>query len=178
MKFLRVAASVFVLLLLAGFALAFSVYQSYSDLAELNQKAKTKFADWEVALAPRRGMLAELSEIVSAYDSSADALQTAADRVLEDAPEGNDVSARIAMHMIYGSTLNQMRGLAMRYPQLRDSEVYREWEADFLKSQVSEEAAKSGYNSAVRDYNEVLDSFTGKLIAIFFNVPPKLLIPS
>ncbi len=177
MKFLRVAASVFVLVLLAGFALAFSVYQSYSDLAVLNRTAKAKFADWEAALAPRRGMLDELTEIVSAYDNQADALQSAADKVLEEAPEGNDVSARITMHMIYGSTLSQLRGLAMRYPQLRDSEVFREWETEFLKMQVSEEAAKAGYNSAVRDYNEVLDSFTGKLIALLFAVPPKPLIP-
>ena len=178
MKFLRVAASVFVLALLAGFALAFSVYQSYSDLAVLNRTAKTKFADWEAALAPRRGMLDELTEIVSAYDNQADALQSAADKVVEEAPEGNDVAARITMHMSDGSTLSKLRCLAMRYPQLRDSDVFREWEAEFLKTQVSEEAAKAGYNSAVRDYNEVLDSFTGKLIALLFSVPPKPLIPS
>lgn len=177
MKFLRVAASVFVLLLLAGFALAFSVYQNYSDLAELNRKTKRHFAEWEAALAPRRGMLDELAELTSAYDPQVYTLQQAAEKVLEDAPEGDDVSARISMHMVYGSTLSQMRGLAGRYPQLRDSDAIREWETAFLKSEIAEEAARVSYNSAVLDYNSVLDSFTGKLISLLFTVPPKPLIP-
>lgn len=177
MKFLRVAASVFVLVLLAGFALAFSVYQSYSDLAELNRTAKLRFAEWEAALAPRRAMLDELTEMTSVYDQQAFEFQESAERILEDAPEGNDVAARIAMHMLHNSTFNQLRGLAVRYPQLRSSSAFVEWETGYLKSEIAEEAARTGYNSAVRDYNAVLDSFTGKLIALLFTVPPKPVIP-
>lgn len=177
MKFLRIAASVFVLVLLAGFALAFSVYQSYTDLADLHRTAKSRFADWEVSLAPRRMLLEELTEIAETYDPSASSLASEANELLETAAAGSDVEARISMHLLYGKTLTDLRGRALRFPQLRDSDLFHEWEAEYLKGQVTEESARVGYNSAARDYNSVLDSFTGKLISLLFTVQPKPLIP-
>ncbi|MBK6764916.1 MAG: LemA family protein [bacterium] len=176
MKSLRIAASVFVLLLLAGFALAFSVYQSYTDLADLHGTAKSRFADWEAALAPRRVLIEELAEITGTYDPSASGAASEAEQLLKEADPGSDVSARINMHKLYEQMLESLRGRAVRYPQLRDSDLFHEWEAEYLKGQIVEEAARLGYNAAARDYNAVLDRFTGKLIAVWFTVTPKPVI--
>lgn len=177
MKSLRIAASVFVLVLLAGFALAFSVYQSYSDLADLHRTAKSRFADWEAALAPRRDLIEELAEITSSYDPTAVEYPESAVQLLEETDTGSDVGARISVHKLYEQKLLNLRGLAMRFPQLRDSDLFHEWEAEYLKGQITEEAARLGYNSAARDYNAVLDRLTGKLIAMWFSVSPKPIIP-
>ncbi len=177
MNYLRYLALAFVFILLAGFALAFSVYQSYTELAEFNRSCKTKFADWEAALAPRRGMIAELAEITEQYDDHAGDLLLQADQVLSEAPASSALETRIAMHLLYGKTLNDLRALALRYPQLKDASIYRDWETGYLKNQITEEAARMGYNTAALDYNAVLDSFSGKLISLIFSVPAKPIIP-
>lgn len=177
MKFLRIAASVFVLLLLAGFALAFSVYQSYTDLAELHRAAKSRFADWEAALAPRRALIEELAEITESYDASAGEIPEAAEQLLDQTDTGSDIGARISMHKLYEQKLLDLRSRAMHFPQLRDSDLFQEWEAEYLKGRIVEEAARLGYNSAAREYNSVLDRLTGKLIALWFTVSPKPVIP-
>lgn len=177
MNYLRYLALAFVFVLLAGFALAFSVYQSYTELAEHNRGCKTKFADWEAALAPRRTMIAELAEITGQYDDHASEMLARADQILSEAPAGSALETRIAMHLLYGKTLNDLRNLALRYPQLRDAAIYREWETTFLKNQIAEESARTGYNREASDYNAVLDSFTGKIISLFFSVPAKPIIP-
>ena len=164
-------------LLVAGFALAFSVYSTYSQLANYNRDAKALFQNWEQAQLPVRTMLSDLAEIVTPYDEDAKEFALEARRILEEAPKGQDFESRIATNFLLSKTLNDLRGLAQRYPQLKHSDLYIDWEAGYLKSQVAVESAKSGYNLAARNYNSTLDSFSGKIIALLFTVPPKPLIP-
>jgi len=173
MKFLRALATFFVILLVAGFALAFSVYNSYTELAEYHRKAKSSFADWEAAMAPRREMLNELAELTAVYSPDADEILREAERIRAEAPDGDDISTRARMHELAGMKLTQLRALAMRYPQLRDSDSFRDWETAYLRHSIAEEAARTSFNSAARRYNDVLDSFTGKLISFAFAVEPK-----
>lgn len=177
MKFFRLAAIAFVVLLLAGFALAFSVYQTYSQLADFHRDAKARFADWEQSQVPLRVMLTDLVEITAQYDENANKFSRDARQILNDAPGGQDFDSRIAMHLLFNKSLSDLRAMANRFPQLKSSDLYREWEAGYLKTQVGVESAKSGYNIAVRNYNNALDSFSGKIISLLFTVPPKPLIP-
>lgn len=174
---MRFAAIVFIVFLLAGFALAFSVYQNYTALAEQNSRIKTHFTAWEAAMAPRVTMLRDLAEITEPYDHRATQAQDEADRILAEAPGGSGPQARIAMYTILENALASLHGLAIRYPQLRESDLFREWETGYLRNQIAADGARTGYNSAVRAYNNILDSFSGKLIALLFTVPPKPLIP-
>jgi hypothetical protein len=177
LKFLRLAAFAFVVLLLVGFALAFSVYQTYTSLANFNRDVKARFADWEEAQVPLRVMLSDLAEITAPYDPEAKELAEDARHILSDAPGGQNPESRIATHLLFGKTLYDLRSLAGRYPQLKSSDLFREWEAGYLKTQVGIETAKAGYNIAVRNYNSALDSFSGKIISLLFTVPPKPVIP-
>ncbi|MCL4306257.1 LemA family protein [bacterium] len=178
MRLLRVAASIFVLALLAGFALAFSVYQCYSDLAELNRVSKSRFADWEATLAPRRAMLAELAEMARVYEPAAGEIAARANDALAESSSGSNVEARIRMHLLYGKAMRDLRSTAARFPQLTRSDVYREWISEREKDQILEEAARLAYNTAARDYNAVLNTFSGKLISLIYTVPPKPEIPA
>lgn len=173
MKFLRMLAIGFVVLLVAGFVLAFSVYDSYSQLAVHHRAARASFADWEAALAPRRTLMIELAEMTEVYSPEAGQIVKVAEVLRAETPDGDNVETRAHMHELVGSKLAQLRGLALRFPQLRDGDDYREWEADYLKHEIAEEAARTSYNSAARQYNSVLDSFSGSLITLIFSVQPK-----
>ena len=178
MRLLRIAAITLIVILVVGFAVAWSVYDSYAELAELNRKSRASFASWEAAAAPRRAMFRELSELLEPYDGQAVTLAEESEDVLKKLNASDALDPRIRMHRLFDEQLQNLRDLAERYPQLRDSQAFAEWKTEFLKNQILREGFRENYNSAVREYNSTLDTMTGSVIAFFFEVPPKPLLPA
>jgi hypothetical protein len=178
MRLLRIAAITLIVILVVGFAVAWSAYDSYAELAELNRKSRASFASWEAVAAPRRAMFRELAELVEPYDAQAAALADESEDVLRKLNASDALDPRIRMHKLFDQRLKSLMDLAERYPQLRDSREYAEWKNEYLKNQIQSEGFRENYNSTVREYNSALETITGSLIAFFFEVPPKPLLPT
>ncbi|MCB9391383.1 MAG: hypothetical protein H6506_01890 [Calditrichaeota bacterium] len=162
---------------MAGFALAFGVYQSYSELAQLNLEAKSRFSSWEAAGSPADDLLSELTDMTNPYDSRARTIAEHARDELAENSAGSSPDAAIHRHLLRAKAIRDVAGIASEYPQLIQSDLFKEWRGSYEAQRLVSESALQGYNDAAGKYNRVLDSFSGKVISLLFTVPPKPAIP-
>jgi LemA protein len=135
-------------------------------LTQLRNLVRESWSDIEVQLKRRHDLIPNLVETVKGYAAHE---QAVLDRVMQARAhamsDGGNMASRIAEEGALVGALNGLFARVEAYPQLKASEHFLALQQELTNTEDRIAAARRFFNSNVRSYNTMCDSFPSGLIA-------------
>jgi len=156
------------LFLLAGTVLAWL----YNRLISLQNLRRAAWGDVDVQLKRRYDLIPNLVACVKGYRDHEQTLLAAVarSRSLAQAPDGAD-GLRAAENDLTHN-LRALLAVAEAYPELKADQNFRQLSATLIAVEDDLQHARRYYNGSVRDYNNLVQTFPGLLVARAFHFRP------
>lgn len=156
---LEVSITLFILLLIAGTWI-------YNRLVRNRNLVSEAWAGIDVQLQKRSELVPNLVKIVKAYAAHESG-------VLEDvtrlrASTDSRVETRARQESAFSRSLGRLFALAEAYPELKASDGFQQLHASLVEIEDHLQYARRYYNGAVRDNNNLVESFPSNIIANIF----------
>ncbi|NND45821.1 MAG: LemA family protein [Xanthomonadales bacterium] len=159
MSLLQVLAVLVLALLLAGVWI-------FNRLVRQRNVVKEAWAGIDVQLQKRHELVPNLVATVKGYTQHESAAFEKVTRIRSD--QADSVSDRGASESSLSRSLSRLFALAEDYPDLKASEGFQQLHTSLVEIEEHLQFARRYYNGAVRDNNNLVESFPSNLVAGLF----------
>jgi LemA protein len=154
-------------------ALAVLVGVTFNELVAARNRVRAAWSGIDVELQRRHDLIPALTAVVQGYAAhERDVFGTVAD-LRAKAQADASVASRGRAEAELGSALGRLIAVQERYPELKANENFLGLQQQLATTEDRLQAARSGYNAAVQQYNTQLDTFPDVLIARPFGFAPR-----
>ena len=137
----------------------------YNTLVRRRNRVEQAYATIDVQLVQRYDLIPKLVETVRQYMTHERSLLEEIVRLRTAAIGSTTPAERLRADNELTSALGQLRVAVENYPQLRASENFTHLQRSLNEVEEQIAAARRSYNSAVTDYNNVVQTFPSSFVA-------------
>jgi LemA protein len=152
---------VVVLVLLAGISI-------YNKLVRLRNTVKTSWSDIDVQCKKRYDLVPNLVETVKGYASHERTVFEKVTQARSMAMQATTPGEMAKAENMIRETLKSLFAVAEAYPELKANANFLQLQSQLQELENNIEYARRYYNSVVRDFNIMIESFPSNIIASFF----------
>jgi LemA protein len=156
--------------------LLFWLVSVYNRLIVLNNRVKEAWADIDVQLKRRYDLIPNLVETVKGYAAHEktvfENVTKARSEAINAQQSGDPKKIGLAENFL-SQTLKSLFALAENYPDLKASVNFLELQREVRDTEDKIQAARRFYNTNVRDFNILIESFPINLLASLFRFTKK-----
>ena len=145
--------------------LIFFVIAIYNRIVALNQRADQAFADVDVQLKQRHDLVPNLVKTVQGYASHEMETLNAVVSARNQAVAASGPDAQGKAEGALGAALGRLFALAESYPDLKANQNFLELQRELSDIENKIAAARRFFNSAIQEYNTIIQQIPGNLIA-------------
>ncbi len=138
----------------------------YNRLIRNRNRVSEAWAGIDVQLQKRSELVPNLVQTVRGYAAHESTVLEDVTRIRTTAETGVDARAR--QETALSRSLGRLFALAEDYPDLKASEGFRQLHASLVEIENDLQYARRYYNGAVRDNNNMVESFPSNIIAALF----------
>ena len=146
-------------------ALIFFVIIIYNRIVALNQRADQAYADVDVQLKQRHDLIPNLVTTVQGYASHEMETLNAVVSARNQAVAASGPAAQGKAEGALGAALGRLFALAESYPDLKANQNFLELQRELADVENKIAAARRFFNSAVQEFNTIIQQIPGNLIA-------------
>lgn len=139
----------------------------YNRLVRNRNRVSEAWAGIDVQLQKRFELVPNLVQTVKGYASHESSVFEEVARIRKTG--GTDVDARAQQETALSRSLGRLFALAEDYPDLKASEGFQQLHDSLIDIEDHLQFARRYYNGAVRDNNNLVESFPSNIIAGLFN---------
>jgi LemA protein len=141
---------------------------SFNKLNSRKQLVSEAWSDIDVQLKRRHDLIPNLIGLVQEYAAHEKSLFTEVTQLRSQAMTlgTNDISARSEVEKELESNLKSLLAVAEAYPDLKANTNYLKLQQELTDTEDEIASARRIYNSNVADYNTLVLSFPGNIIAV------------
>lgn len=139
----------------------------YNRLVRSRNRVSEAWAGIDVQLQKRFELVPNLVQTVKGYTSHESSVFEELARIRSTG--GTDVDARAQQETVLSRSLGRLFALAEDYPDLKASEGFVQLHNSLIDIEDHLQFARRYYNGAVRDNNNLVESFPSNIIAGLFN---------
>ncbi len=139
----------------------------YNRLVRNRNRVSEAWAGIDVQLQKRSELVPNLVQTVKGYASHESSVFEEVARIRKTG--GTDVDAVAQQETALSRSLGRLFALAEDYPDLKASEGFQQLHDSLIDIEDHLQFARRYYNGAVRDNNNLVESFPSNVIAGFFN---------
>lgn len=139
----------------------------YNRLVRSRNRVSEAWAGIDVQLQKRFELVPNLVQTVKGYTSHESSVFEELARIRSTG--GTDVDARAQQETVLSRSLGRLFALAEDYPDLKASEGFVQLHDSLIDIEDHLQFARRYYNGAVRDNNNLVESFPSNIIAGLFN---------
>jgi LemA protein len=162
--------------IIAGLAVLAVIFilVTFNHLVSMRNGVRNGWSDIDVQLTRRHDLVPNLVASVKGYmDHERQTLEAVTQaRSQAVAATGAGLQVRAAAEMALGSAVNNLFGVAERYPTLKASRNFLLLQEQLTSTENRIAFARQHYNELVRRYNTALAEFPRNLMAGAFGFPP------
>ncbi len=144
---------------------------SYNRFVRLRNQADEAWSGIDVQLQRRHELVPNLLATVKGYMAHESGVLERVTRLRTDAGMGLDERASAESGL--SRSISRLFAVAEDYPDLKASESFMQLHESLVEIEEQLQYARRYYNGSVRDYNILVESFPGVLIAGMLNKQPK-----
>lgn len=160
----------FGLIVFAGLVLIVIVGVSiYNNLIRLRNTVEATWADIDVLLKKRYDLVPNLVEAVRAYAAHERGLFDKLSDARSLAAGAKTPVEKTKAENAFTETMKSLFAVAEAYPDLKASEEFMQLQAQLRDLENSIENIRRDYNSVVREFNILIESFPSNIIATWFD---------
>lgn len=142
----------------------------YNRLIRNRNRVSEAWAGIDVQLQKRAELVPNLVQTVKGYASHESSVFEEVARIRTTGETG--VDARAQQETALSRSLGRLFALAEDYPDLKASEGFRQLHSSLVDIEDHLQFARRYYNGAVRDNNNLAESFPSNIVAKLFNFKP------
>lgn len=151
------------------------VAAKYNLLIKLRNNRENAFADIDVQLKQRHDLIPQLVQTVKGYASHE---KETLDRVISarnNAINAKDIDAKIVAENQLSAALSGMRITLEAYPDLKANQNFLQLQEEIADIENKLSAVRRFFNSATKEYNNVVEVFPSNLIANLFGFKKEIM---
>lgn len=152
---------IIVLVVLAAIAI-------YNKLVRLRNTVKTSWSDIDVHCKKRYDLVPNLVETVKGYASHEKTTFEKVTQARSMAMQATTPGEMAKAENMIRETLKSLFAVAEAYPELKANANFLQLQSQLQELENNIEYARRYYNSVVRDFNIMIESFPSNIIASFF----------
>lgn len=137
----------------------------YNRIVALNQRCDQAYADVDVQLRMRHDLIPNLVETVKGYASHEKETLDAVIKARQQAVSAEGPQAQGQAEGMLGAALGRLFALAEAYPDLKANTNFLELQRELSDVENKIAAARRFFNSAVQEYNTIIQQIPGNFIA-------------
>jgi LemA protein len=145
----------------------------YNSFVRMRYRADEAWADIEVQLKRRHNLIPNLISTVKGYAKHERETLDKVTQARTQALQAKTPGERQKAENFLTSTLKTLFALAESYPDLKANVNFLELQRELSDTEDKIQAARRFYNTQVRDYNTMMESFPAVLFAGSFGFKPK-----
>ena len=138
----------------------------YNRLVRNRNLVKEAWAGIDVQLQKRAELVPNLVQTVKGYTSHESSVLEELTRIRSEKESG--VNQRAAQETALSKSLGRLFALAEEYPDLKASEGFQQLHSSLVEIEEHLQFARRYYNGAVRDNNNLVESFPSNIVAGMF----------
>ena len=138
----------------------------YNRLVRNRNLVKEAWAGIDVQLQKRAELVPNLVQTVKGYTSHESSVLEELTRIRSEKESG--VNQRAAQETALSKSLGRLFALAEEYPDLKASEGFQQLHNSLVEIEEHLQFARRYYNGAVRDNNNLVESFPSNIVAGMF----------
>ncbi len=152
---------------IAGIAVA-AFISIYNMFITRRNRVDEAWSDIEVQMKRRYDLIPNLVETVKGYAAHERGLLENVTRARTEAMGAHTLGQHKTAENALTDTLKSLFAVAENYPDLKADKNFLALQQELSDSENKIQAARRFYNSNVRDYNTLVESFPGNMIAAYF----------
>ncbi len=141
---------------------------TYNRLITLRNRTKEAWADIDVQLKRRYGLIRNLVATIKAEAVHERVVFEKVTQARVRAMGAKTIKEKGEAENTLSGTLKTLFAVSENYPQLRASENFLELQRELTDTEDKIQAARRFYNGNVRDFNIKIESFPGSMVASIF----------
>jgi LemA protein len=140
----------------------------YNKLVRLRNTVKTSWSDIDVQCKKRYDLVPNLVETVKGYASHERTVFEKVTQARSMAMQATTPGEMAKAENMIRETLKSLFAVAEAYPELKANANFLQLQSQLQELENNIEYARRYYNSVVRDFNIMIESFPSNIIASFF----------
>ena len=140
----------------------------YNKLVRLRNTVKTSWSDIDVQCKKRYDLVPNLVETVKGYASHERTVFEKVTQARSMAMQATTPAEMAKAENMIRETLKSLFAVAEAYPELKANANFLQLQSQLQELENNIEYARRYYNSVVRDFNIMIESFPSNIIASFF----------
>jgi LemA protein len=145
---------------------ALAIWSTHYRLVQLRNKVWASWRDIDVELQRRHELIPNLLATVGGYAQHEQATLDSLSSMRAEALQANATpAAQQSPQQAITQAIGQVIGVAERYPELKANDAFTSVQSQIVKTENRIEAARRVYNSYVRSYDTLCESFPSMLLA-------------
>lgn len=159
------------LYILLGVSAVLAIYaiSLYNRLIALENNRENAFADIDVQLKQRHDLIPQLLNTVKGYMKHEEKVLTEITEARAATSQAKTVNEKIAAEAQLGTALNGLNIAVEAYPDLKANENFMNLQTEIADIENKLAAARRFFNSATKEFNNVVESFPANMFAKVFN---------
>jgi len=149
------------------------VISFYNSFVTRKNRVAEAWSDIEVQMKRRYDLIPNLVETVKGYAAHEQGVLENVTKARATAMGAQTLDERKAAENNLTGTLKSLFAVAESYPDLKANKNFLELQQELSDTENKIQAARRFYNSNVRDYNTLAESFPGNIIAGYFKFEKK-----
>lgn len=140
----------------------------YNSLVTRKNRVEEAWADIDVQLKRRYDLIPNIIETVKGYAAHEQGLFEKVTQARSAAMGAHTLPEHANAENMLTNTLKSLFAVAENYPDLKANKNFLDLQSELADSENKIQAARRFYNSNVRDYNTMIESFPPNLVAGYF----------
>jgi LemA protein len=157
-------------------AIAFFVLMAivvlFNDLVAARNQVRAAWSDIDVQLTRRHDLVPQLVAAVQGYADHERATLTLLTELRTRAMAAASLKDKAQLEGELSQQVNRILALQENYPQLKASDNFLELQTDLVTIEDHLQYARRFYNGAVRDFNNLVETFPSLVVARLANFKP------
>ena len=145
----------------------------YNGLIRRRTRIEEAWSDIEVQMKRRYDLIPNVVETVKGYATHEQSVLENVTKARTQAMGAQDPNARLQAENALSSTLKTLFAVAENYPDLKANANFLDLQRELADTENKLQSSRRFYNSVVRDYNTMTQTFPSALIASMFGFVKK-----
>ena len=145
----------------------------YNGLIRRRTRIEEAWSDIEVQMKRRYDLIPNVVETVKGYATHEQSVLENVTKARTQAMGAQDSNARLQAENALSSTLKTLFAVAENYPDLKANANFLDLQRELADTENKLQSGRRFYNSVVRDYNTMTQTFPSALIASMFGFVKK-----
>lgn len=155
-----------------AFVLLAAIAVVFNDLVAARNQVRAAWSDIDVQLTRRHNLVPQLVAAVQGYANYERATLTTVTELRTRAMEAASLADKAQLECELAQQINRILAMQERYPDLKASGNFLQLQRDLVGIEDHLQYARRFYNGAVRDLNNLIETFPSLLVARLANFNP------